>query len=224
MMWMAAAGLGIAGCQTAPVVTNAAAWSPVQQRIQEAEGRWPVVAAAGPALKRPFFATIHIAGHRTTASGLLQYHNARDFRITAVTEMGVILFDGRMNWAGVTVLRSMPGVDKGVIETLLRDLATAFALPTSLAGGEERGGTYVVHETGADTNKYTWMFDAASGRLRETEVSLGLFDTLHVNYLRYNGAGWPAEIAVTRKARLYTISLSFTDDAVAQHDALGSRP
>jgi hypothetical protein len=218
-------GCAVMGCQTAPSpTTNIGAPSPVQQRIQEADAQWPSVAAADPALKRPFFATIHIAGHRTTASGLLQYHDARDFRITAITEMGVILFDGRMNWAGVEVLRSMPGIDKSIIETLLRDLATAFQLPPSLAGGVEKGGAFVVHDTGADTNKYTWTFDAHSGRLRETDVALGLFDTLHISYLHYNSAGWPSEISVTRKARLYTISLSFTDDAVAQHDAFGSRP
>ena len=223
MILMLLGGYSLAGCGTAPVATNVAALSPVQQRIQEADAQWPSIAAAEPALKRPFFATIHIAGHRTTASGLLQYHNPRDKLITANTELGVNHFDGRMNWAGDTVLRCMPGIDKSIIATLLHDLATAFQLPNSVGPGVEKGDDFVVHETGADTNKYTWTFDARTGRLRETEVALGLFDTLHISYLRYTPIGWPSEITLIRKARLYTISLSFTDDTVAERDAFGSR-
>ncbi len=182
-------GLGLCACQTAPSTVAIAAASAEVQRVEEAAAEWPHVPAGEPPLKRPFFATIHIAGRRTTASGLLQFHNPRDFRITAATEMGVILFDGRMNWAGVTVLRSLPGVDKSVIGTLVRDLATAFQLPTSFGGGVPKNGVLTIRQTGADTNKYTWMFNARSGRLRQTLVDLGLFDTLVINYLRYNAAG-----------------------------------
>jgi hypothetical protein len=212
----------VPACTTSAPTTNTGTLSPTQQRIAQASAQWPIVDPSDPALKRPFFATIHIAGHRTTASGLLQFHNPRDFRITAVTEMGSVLFDGRMNWAGVEVIRSLPGIDKSIIETLLRDLATAFQLPASVATGTEKNGEFVIHDTGADTNKYTWTFDARSGRLRTTDVSLGLFDTLHIAYLRYNAAGWPAEILVTRKARLYTINLTFTDDTIAARSLSGN--
>jgi hypothetical protein len=188
------------------------------QRIQSAMAMWPHAPSDAPAIKRPFFATIHIAGHRTTASGLLQYHNSRDFRITAATEMGVILFDGRMNWAGVSVLRSMPGIDRGIIASLLTDLTTAFQLPDSLKGVEAKGATatgepvlLVLKKQGADTEHYTWTFDTRSGRLRTLDVDKGLFDTLHIDYQRYNALGWPEEMTVTRKARFYTISFTFTD-------------
>ena len=181
---------------------------------------WPHAPSDAPAINRTFFATIHIAGHRTTASGVLQFHNPHDFRITAATEMGVILFDGRMNWAGVTVLRSMPGIDRGIIASLLTDLTTAFQLPDSLKGIQAKGGNpaggsppseLVLKRQGADTNHYTWIFNPATGRLRTLDVEMGLFDTLHIEYLRYNGDGWPQEMTVTRKARLYNISFTFTD-------------
>lgn len=225
LLILCVSGWAFSACQTAPMTTmQIAAANADQQRIANASAQWPDVPASEPALKRPFFATIHIAGRRTTASGLLQYHNARDFRITAATEMGVILFDGRMNWAGVTVMRSLPGVDKSLIASLVRDLATAFQLPTTLSGSSAKNGSLTIKQTGADTNKYTWIFDTHTGHLRETQVDRGIFDTLYVDYLRYNARGWPEEISVVRKARFYNISLTFTDDALAQRDDGGMRP
>src|SRR5947207_2364274 len=106
--------LALAGCQAVPHAKAVAPMSEEARRVEFALSRWPKP-AKGEAIKRPFFATIHAAGTRTTASGVLQYYGPRDFRITAVTEMGVILFDGRVNWAGPTVLRHMPGLDTSVI-------------------------------------------------------------------------------------------------------------
>jgi predicted NBD/HSP70 family sugar kinase len=108
--------------------------SPEGQRVSQALARWPEVVTDKAGLKRPFFATIHVAGRRTTASGILDYHGPRDFRITAVTELGVVLFDARMNWAGISVLRQMPGLDKSLVQTLVGDLSLAFHLPSSLQG------------------------------------------------------------------------------------------
>jgi hypothetical protein len=205
----------LTACQTAKTL-NISAPSPELQRIQSALAAWPHAPADAPAIKRPFFTTIHIAGHRTTASGLLQFHSPRDFRITAATEMGVILFDGRMNWAGVTVLRSMPGIDRSLIASLLTDLTTAFQLPDSLRGIEARGRTptgepaqLLLKKQGADTNHYTWTFDAKTGRLRTLDVDMSLFKSLHIDYLRYDDRGWPQEITI--KAPLYTINFTFTD-------------
>ncbi len=208
--------LAFTGCATDKTL-NISAPTPEMQRIQAAMSAWPHAPADAAAIKRPFFATIHIAGHRTTASGLLQYHNSRDFRITAATEMGVILFDGRMNWAGVQVLRSMPGIDRSIIASLLTDLTTAFQLPESLKGIEAKGTTpagapalLVLKKQCADTNHYAWTFDAHTGRLRTLDVDMSLFKSLHIDYLRYDARGWPQELAL--KAPLYSISFTFTDD------------
>ncbi|MGN6370607.1 MAG: hypothetical protein ACTHN5_20330 [Phycisphaerae bacterium] len=207
--------LPLAGCQSTKLL-NISAPTPEMQRVQAAMAAWPHAPADAPAIKRPFFTTIHIAGRRTTASGLLQFHSPRDFRITAATEMGVILFDGRMNWAGVSVLRSMPGIDPGIIASLLTDLTTAFQLPDSLRGIEAKGATangtptaLVLKKQGADTNHYTWTFDPRTGRLRTLDVDMSLFKTVHISYLRYDARGWPEEISV--KAPLYSISFTFTD-------------
>jgi hypothetical protein len=209
--------LSLPSCQFIPTVPIAA-MSPEAQRVSQALAVWPEIDAGSPPLNRPFFATIHIMGRRVTASGVLQYHSPRDFRITAVTEMGVILFDARMNWAGVTALRQMPGLDKSMVESLISDLSKAFQLPDNLEGLAEKGNFLVLKRIEADTNKYTWLFDPASGRLRETDVDISTFDTLKIEYPRYNVHGWPEELTVTRKARFYMINLSFTDSAMAKHN------
>jgi hypothetical protein len=209
--------IAVGGCQTERML-NVSAPTPEMQRVQLAMAEWPHAPSDAPAINRTFFATIHIAGHRTTASGVLQFHNPRDFRITAATEMGVILFDGRINWAGVTVLRTMPGIDRSIIASLLTDLTTAFQLPDSLKGIEAKGGNpsgggspseLVLKRQGGDTNHYTWVFDPTTGRLRTLDVEMSLFNSIHIEYLRYNSSGWPQEM--TLKAPLYNISFTFTD-------------
>jgi hypothetical protein len=209
--------MAVGGCQTEHIL-NVSAPTPEMQRVQAAMAEWPHAPSDAPAINRTFFATIHIAGHRTTASGVLQFHNPRDFRITAATEMGVILFDGRINWAGVTVLRTMPGIDRSIIASLLTDLTTAFQLPESLNGIQAKGGSpsgggipaeLVLKRQGGDTNHYTWVFNPTTGRLRTLDVDVSLFNSIHIEYLRYNSSGWPQEMSL--KAPLYNINFTFTD-------------
>ena len=209
--------LALTACDFTPT-TPVNALSPQAQLVQQTLELWPEIPTGGSGLKRPFFTTIHIAGHRTTASGILDYHNSRDFRLTAITEMGIVLFDARMNWAGVTVLRQMTGLDKSVVATLVTDLSRAFQLPASLDGLSEKGGQLVLRRTESDTYRYNRFFDLRSGRLRETDVDMGAFDVLRIQYLRYNSRGWPEELTVTRKARFYDVSFTFTDDNFVQHD------
>jgi hypothetical protein len=184
------------------------------QRVEAALARWP--AATTNAIKRPFFATIHIAGRRTTASGVLEYHGPLDFRLTAATEMGVVLFDGRVNWAGVTVLRSMPGLERSLVEILLKDMSRAFDLPPSLEGISISPRKLTLEKTLADTHRYTWTFDPDTGQLRSTSVDLGLLDTLTVDYRSYNARGWPEDVLITRKARFLEVAFTFTDNNVMQ--------
>lgn len=206
--------LGLGACAGEPKTLPVSMPRIETQRVQAALARWP--ATPDSAIKRPFFATIRLAGRRTTASGVLEYYGPRDFRLTAATEMGVILFDGRVNWAGVTVLRHMPGLEKNLVEILLRDLSRAFELPPDLQGlsiGERR---ITLEKTLADTNKYTWTFDLATGLLRSTAIQLGLLDTLSVEFRSYNARGWPEDLLITRKARLLEVAFTFTDNNVMQ--------
>jgi hypothetical protein len=187
------------------------------QRVAAGLQRWPAVTPGGPAIKRTFFATIHAAGHRTTATGVMQYFGPRDFRLTAATELGAVLFDARVNWAGVTVLRNMPGLDKVIVEQLILDLSRAFELPGDLDGLSVGSDKIVLRKTLADTHKYTWTFDEA-GPLRTTDIELGTFDTLHVEFRSYNSRGWPEDLKVTRRAHLFDVSFSFTDNNVVRSE------
>ncbi|HVX84874.1 MAG TPA: hypothetical protein VH253_08670 [Phycisphaerae bacterium] len=209
------------GCQGTGRTVGVSAPTAEQMRVKAALAQWPprVPGDSLSGVKRTFFATIRILGQRTTASGVLSYYGPRDFRITAVTELGVILFDARMNWAGVTVLREMPGLPEASVEALVGDLSAVFHMPASLEGLTPEGGEkLVLKRTEADTHKYTWTFDAGTGRLKQIDVDMGAFDTLHVQIKGYDGRGWPAELVIMRKARFYTVNLSFTDDPVARRD------
>ena len=224
---LAAGGtLAVSGCQTAPHLMPATAPTPDMLRVRATFEQWPhAPAAAMQGVIRPFFTTIHIADHRVTASGILNIHSPRDFRITAVTELGVILFDARFNWAGATVLRAMPGLGQlgtGVIENIVTDLSTAFRPPPSLIGLKRDGNTLVLNQTEADTHEYRWKFDAKTGRAKILDVNLGLFDTLHVQYKGYTDEGWPRELVMSRGARFYTISITFTDSPMAMRAAAPS--
>jgi hypothetical protein len=54
--------------------------------------------------------------------------------------------------------------------------------------------------------------------LRSTDIDLGPFDTLHVEYRTYNARGWPEDVTITRRARLVDVSFTFTDNNVVQRD------
>jgi len=206
---------GLIGCQSVPDAHPVSLTSPDSQRVTNALGQWPHP-SPGVAIKRPFFITIHAAGQRTSASGILEYYGPRDFRITAATELGVILLDARMNWAGVTVLRSMPGLDRRIIEALIDDMSHAFDVPSKLDGlkvGEEK---MILQKRRSDTRDYTWIFDRTSGRLLQTDVAISSLDTLRIYYKSYNPVGWPLEMQIVRPVHLYDVSLSFTDNNVVR--------
>src|SRR5262245_37545550 len=103
-LWLMAT-CGMAACQYVPNARPISMISHEADLVTAAMTQWPRTNPGDPPIKRPLFATIHLADHRSTASGILEYYAPHDFRITAATEMGSILFDARMNWAGVTVLR-----------------------------------------------------------------------------------------------------------------------
>lgn len=214
VMFIFTATLALAGCQGVPWAKPISLESPEAERVKAALANWPQV-SKDDVLRRPFFLTLHVAGLRTTASGILEYHGPRDFRVTAATEMGAILFDGRVNWGGATVLRHMAGVDTGAIEAMLRDMVRAFDLPTDLDGLKAGDTQLEISRELADAHRYTWIFDRADGRLLQTQVDLGLLDVLRINYDGYSARGWPKELQVTRRARLYDVSFTFTDEAVA---------
>jgi hypothetical protein len=207
----------LVGCDAAPTIGPRAAtrpFSPEALQVQAALAQWPDASDRVIGLRRTFFTTIHAAGKRTTASGILHYYGPRDLRVTAITEMGAVLFDARINWAGVKVIRTMPGLDAAIVETLVHDLALAFIPPPTPALGrlEIKRDAWILHQSDGDNYKYAYTFNPADARLRQQDVALGAFDTLHILYTRYNSRGWPQDLHISRPARLYTIAITFTNE------------
>ena len=177
--------------------------------------------------KRPFFATITALGHRVTASGIFDYTNQNDFRMTALNENGMILFDARKNWAGTHVLRSMPGLDTSIVEQLVRDLALAWRMPTDFTKMRVDHANTLVQDLTPEGIKATYTFARVNPhaddiavyhlyndvlRLQSSEFSIGTFDTLTITYKTYNSKGWVKDMSVSRPARLYSMQLTFTDE------------
>ena len=189
--------------------------TPEGERVRAAFEQWPEASDKVTGIRRTFFTTIHAAGHRTTAVGVLRYYGPRDLRMTAMTEMGAVLFDVRVNWAGVTVLRTMPGLEPSVVGDLVKDLSAAFTPPPLLGALDSGHDPWVLRRTDANEYKYKYTFSPADGRLKQQEVSIGVFDTLTIMYRGYSGKGWPQELYISRPARLYTIAISFTEEPLA---------
>ncbi|HEX5105545.1 MAG TPA: hypothetical protein VFV87_17120 [Pirellulaceae bacterium] len=199
----------LASCSATPGGKPVSELSPEAARVAAALQRMPQP-SRGEGITRTFFATFHAAGQRTTASGVLQYYGPRDFRITAATELGVLLFDGRVDWAGVHVIRHMSGLDEGIVATLITDLSRAFDMPDDLEGLAASNDKMLLKRKRGDGHTTTWTFDRSTGRLMRTDIDMGFLDTLHIEYRAYAAQGWPSDLYVQRRARLYDISLTFT--------------
>ncbi len=208
---MVSAGLLLlTACQAVPNAKRVEAGGVDEQRVAAALAHWPQPSFDG--IRRNFDATVHLAGVKAESPGVLEYHGPRDFRITAAKASGEMVFDVRFNWAGATVLRLKPGLPKAAVEMLATDIAHAFELPTgldNLKAGQEK---MVLEQRKGDGNHYRWIFGRATGELLQEDIDLGLLDTLHI-YFRggYTAEGWPREVQVSRPARLYDVSLKFTN-------------
>ena len=163
-------------------------------------------------VKRPFFATITALGNRVTASGIFDYSGPRDFRMTAITENGMILFDARRNWAGTHVLRSMPGLDTSIVEQIVRDLSLGWRMPESFTRMRVSGRQTLVQDTTADGIQATYFFGGEPLRLQKSQFALGTLDTLSITYKSYDSRGRAHDLSVQRPARFYSIQLTFTDE------------
>jgi hypothetical protein len=89
-------------------------------------------------------------------------------------------------------------------------------LPPDLRGLTVSPRRLTLEKTLADTHKYSWTFDPATGHLLSTSVDLGLLDSLNVQYRGYNARGWPEDLLITRKARFLEVAFTFTDNNVLQ--------
>jgi hypothetical protein len=204
------AALVLAACQAIPNAQRVASGGADEQRVAAALAHRPMPSI--PGIRKSFYATVHLAGIKSESPGTFEYHGPRDFRITAIKATGEMVFDVRLNWAGVSVLQIKSTLPKAAVEMLATDIAHAFETPISLDGLEAGDDKMVLERRMGDGNRYRWIFDRATGELMQEDVDLGLLDTLHI-YFRggYSPDGWPREVEVSRRARVYDVLLRFTD-------------
>jgi hypothetical protein len=209
---LTAAFLG--ACGLVPDARPIALGSPEVQRVREALARWPRAEALVPR-RFAFAADLRLGSWQTTAKGVLEYWGSRDFRVTAVGEDGGVLFDGRFNWGGVMIMRLKAGVDAGPIEELLRDMVRGFEMPGQLEGLRAGAKKMVLTRTSADDHETTWIFERANGRLVETVVDMGFFDSLRIYYRGVASEGWPRGLRLVRRAQDCEVAFLFGEELPA---------
>ena len=191
------------GCKTAGQPPRAGALAPEASAVAAAISAWPSEA------RRPFFMTIHAYGRRISATGMLS-QQLEEIRLTAVTEVGALLFDARADAGQVTVTRLLPAMNADLVRMLVGDFSLALQVPRSTEGLTPRGGTAVIKAEDARDRKHTHTF-GPGGQLQAVSIRHGLFDSLCVRYLTYDSRGWPREMELQRPSRHYRMRLTFTD-------------
>lgn len=188
-------------CQVAPAGTR--------EQVQETLARWP------GRTPKTFFVTLHATGQRATASGFLDVPSPADpqtFRITALTELGYVLFDVSAAGGTVEVRRILPGLPQMIVTNLCRDVMLALAPPEHLERFASKGNESLAYFKTADGHHGHAHFEDTEGvrRLRSVEIEVGGFDKLTVEYGDYDADGRPLRMTLHRPLRGYTLLLRFT--------------
>ena len=201
--------LALTACGPVPNARRLSPGSAEEQLVAAALARWPKSSIDG--IHRPFQATVQFAAIKSQSPGTFEYHGPRDFRITVARPGSDVLFDSLFNWAGVTILQIRSTIPRAPVEMLTEDIAEAFILPDRLDGLRSGDSKMILTQRRGTGHKYTWIFDRATGELLQTDVDIGLFDTLHITFRGgYTSDGLPREVEFNRPARLYDVALKFS--------------
>ncbi len=140
---------------------------------------------------------------------MLDYHGPWDFRLRVGIVGGPGLFDGRYDWAGIHFRSCSPAFDDRVATAIMEDVSAALRLPRSLEGLELGEHVSRLRVRGGDGWEYTYEFAGTRGGLRMLTVTRGAFDTLEVQFPRYEATGWPREMTLYRPAYGYSAAFTF---------------
>lgn len=192
----------LVGCENAPIRSlEPAALSPEAVRVQTVLDQWP------REFKRDFTATFTFFGKDLAGTGTLEVHGARDFRIKCFSRSGKPIFDARMNWAGITVLHARNAVERGMVESLMRDIRLALEPPANLELLRENAGGYELRYSDAELYRHEYKFDKEF-RLVETEVDYAPRDSVIIKFEGHTHQG-PQQVQINRPARLYRVTIQF---------------
>lgn len=191
-----------AGCENAPIRSlEPVELSPEAVRVQAVLDQWP------REFKHDFAATFNFFGKDFTGTGTLDVHSPRDFRIKCSSRSGKPIFDARMNWAGITVLHARNAVERGMVESLMRDIRMALEPPANLELLRENAGGYELRYSDAELYRHEYKFDK-DFRLVETEIDYAPRDSVIIKFDRHTPEG-PQQVQIHRPARLYRVTIEF---------------
>ncbi len=195
-----AIGLGVLGSCSNTGVRGGAANQPA---INEGMISWP------HEFRNSFLATIVFLGRRIDVAGKIDFHTWRDFRLTAATPQGKLLFDARVNWAGFHNLHTSAELPDSPVGTICRDVSLALRPPEINEPLKLKDGYAVATFEDAQLRHFTYYFNPTSKLLEKTTVQLAnAFDTLTILFPQHDSRGWPMEMVFERPHRFYTITMT----------------
>ncbi|MEI8195981.1 MAG: hypothetical protein WCI73_08745 [Phycisphaerae bacterium] len=194
----------LAGCLAAPASMKTGAALREPAAIPGGLTPWPGQE------QKTFFVMLQAGGQHITASGFLDAQSPQTFRITALTEMGYVLFDARYAEGTAEIRRILPGLPRTVVANLCRDVALAWSGNLDHGTGKEKPGQFTTFD--GHHGHARWEGTGADRRLRAIEIEVGAFDKLTVEYGDYDAQGWPMRVTLRRPMRGYTLMLRFTEN------------
>lgn len=164
-------------------------------------------------LNQSFFATVNVLGRRFTALGRLHSAGPKHFHLTVATEMGQLLFEARRDAKGLRLVRITRRISPSAAKWICTNVGLALRAPHSARGLRVHRYFSLLHQRGASGHAFTYTFAGRHGRLIKDRVGLSWFDTLHVQYRRYEKNGLPQEIVLYRPLEDTLLEITFTGPA-----------
>jgi hypothetical protein len=162
--------------------------------------------------KETVTAEIVFFGKHISAVGMIDFHNARDFRLTAAGPDGKLLFDARYNWAGCHNMHRSALIPDSAVGTICRDISLALQPPNG-EGLHAKEGYDITTHTDAQLRHFTYYCHRQNAQPEKLTVQLSGFDTLTIHYRRYDARGWPTQIYIDRPYRFYSVTMTMEGDA-----------
>ncbi len=203
------AALLLAGCAHphVPRVRFAREMPPSRPLVQRALNTFP------RRLNQSFFAAVDVLGKRFTALGRLHSAGHNHFQLTVATEMGQLLFEARYSAHGFHLVRITRRISPSAAKWICTNVRLALRAPHSARGLRMHRYFSVLHRRDAAGHAFTYTFAGRRGRLVKDRIGLSLFDTLHVQYRRYQKNGLPQEIVLYRPLEDTLLEITFTGPA-----------
>ncbi len=196
-------GLGFLGGCANTRSRGSAATQPIA--IHDGTISWP------QEFRSSYSATITFMGQRIDAVGAIDFRTWRDFRLSATTPQGKLLFDARVNWAGFHNLHASAQLPDSPVGSICRDVSLALRPPEIKEPLRNKDGYLEASFEDALHRHFTYYFNRTTMQLEKTTVQRASFDTLTILFPRHDSRGWPVEMIFERPHRFYKITMTLNN-------------